>query len=180
MIWKIRWERFRWGRKAHCMEWAATGKCWLLGGSTIAMCFLILHSCCRFLYVFLFRKDMSENKRRSTCIDQLPEECHIGKLNAVVWKPWLATNRFLHPARMVAGKTPHGKAIHESNGRNGDRAIHAEGMALLKSTMRIAQTKSKLGYNKEVKDKCDWSHDHLSMKSVKEHAVCHTPCSGKC
>ncbi len=37
-------------------------------------------------------------------------------------------------------------------------------------------TKSKLGYKEEVKDKCDRSHDHQFMKSVKEHTVCHTPC----
>ena len=37
-------------------------------------------------------------------------------------------------------------------------------------------TKSKLGYKEEVKDKCDRSHDHQLMKSVKEHTVCHTPC----
>ena len=54
--------------------------------------------------------------------------------------------------------------------------ILLNGWQFLKSTMRIAQPKGKLGYKEEVKDKCDRSHDHQFMKSVKEHTVCHTPC----
>lgn len=65
---------------------------------------------------------------------------------------------------------------HESNRSNGNRKDHAERMATAEIYHAACAGKSKLGYNKEIKNKCNRSHKCQFMKSGKENLICHCTC----
>ena len=112
---------------------------------------------------------MSENKAYDrTCIDQLPEECHW-EIHCGCLKPYsdeLAAGIF---KQNCCGKTH--KRTHKSNRCHGDCKDLAERMTVSEINHTCSAHESKLGYNKEVKDESNRTHDHKLMKCGEKNFI---------
>lgn len=101
-------------------------------------------------------------------VDQLPEKCY-----REVHKSCLQPdgNKLISCMfKEKCCKKAHHRT-HESNRSNGNRKDHAERMATAEIYHAACAGKSKLGYNKEIKDESNRAHDYKFMKCGEKNFI---------